>query len=299
MEFTELTQWTLGPETMTFPAYRPLLACLSLDPSILCILAKQGEAAAGMGLLKITRDRAELLSLFVKPEFRSRNIGKALALQMENHPKLKTCKTIFTRYNSHVPGRLPLEKILSGSGWSHPVAAMYLYRSTRELLKKIIHMPECMRYRNPVLARGYSLVKWCDLSPHDLDAIRQNYNKPHGWTTKESPFLETGKIEPLNSFCIFKDNRACGWFINHRIKTDTLRYTLAWLSGRVSGKRGIIVQTFIHCLWRQILHGPEFVSFGIYKDNQAMLQMVEKRMVEQGLIFSRTQTYYTEKRISK
>ncbi len=299
MEYQELRQWSPTAEALTFPAYRPLIDSLSEDPSLLCLIVKQKDETIGMGLAKKVEDRAELLSVFVKPGFRSRNIGKTLVLKMETHPKLETCETIFTRYNSHVPGRLALEKIFSAQGWSFPTESMYLYRSTRELLKKITVMPVCRPYRNPVLARGYALVKWHDLTRKDLDAIRQNYNKPHGWGKKESPFHETDKIEPLNSFCIFKDKEACGWFINHRIKRDTIRYTLSWLSDRVTGKRGIIVQTFIHALWQQVIHGPEHVYFGIYKDNRPMIQMVEKRMGEGGLLLSRTKTFYTEKRISK
>ena len=294
-----MTNWRLEAETLTFPAYRPLLRHISHDFSTLCVLAKQGNDTAGMALLIINGEQAELLSLFVKPKFRSQHIGKNLVLHVETHPKLKACEIIFTRYNSHVIGRLPLEKIFSGNGWSDPKPSMVLYHSTRELLKKIMHMPECRRYQNPVLARGYSLVKWCDLPDRDLETIREDQNRPGGWQDKYSPFRETERIEPLNSFCILKDDRACGWFINHRIKTDTIRYTLSWLSDRVTGNRGIIVQTFIHALWQQILHGPEFACFGIYKDNQAMIEMVEKRMFENDLILSRTQTYYTEKRISK
>jgi hypothetical protein len=159
-------------------------------------------------------------------------------------------------------------------------------------------MPEYRAYKNPVLTRGFTLVSWCSLGPGERDAIRRDRDKPGGWNLENSPFIEEEKIEPLTSFCIMREGEPCGWLITHRIREDTIRYTLAYLSDRVRGKRGIIVQAFIHALWRQILHGPEQACLGISSRNTALTAMVERLMIEKGLLLSHTTTLYTEKRIS-
>ena len=280
---------------MTFPAYRPLLQCIGRDASFLCVQATVNHKIVGLAIARSNRDTAVLLSIYVLPEFRQQKIGGALLTFIEKRLRLRGCKRVIATYSSSVPGCLALEKLLKRRGWRCPVVRMMTLFTTRKKMKELMQNAIYYRYREPVLPRGFRLVKWQDLSDKMIAKITDTAYKSTARNAWRLPLEHQYQTEPLTSFAILKEDKLHGWILSHRISSNTIRYTIAHNASEQKGKRGLIIQAFAHAFWIHSQQGPERACFAIHATNQALLGLVQRRLIDQNLIESIAESRETQK----
>jgi ribosomal protein S18 acetylase RimI-like enzyme len=279
---------------MTFPSYRGLLASLGKDSSVFSFVAIKDKRAAGLVLGQVKNGDAELLSVYVSPLFRREGIaGKLLRLFEKKAAEMKA-QRIHAAVTTSMPGFEPMKKLFAKNAWSYPELHMKLINFSRKNLEKELNEnPRYARYKNPIMPKGFELMKWAELPEEKIEEVKNRQNKPGGWTDEDTPFREPARMEKLNSLAILKDGVVAGWLINHRINGDTIRYNQVYNNPVEKGMRGVIIQAVLHAFWLHALHGPEKGCFIIYDWNTPLQKMFDKLMLK--LVDSCVESFRVEK----
>jgi GNAT superfamily N-acetyltransferase len=256
---------------MTFPLFRPALE--NSHPAAIAVGARVHGRAAALGLaVQRDADRAELLSLYVKPSFRQRGFGTELLRAVEIAAKERGCAQLDAIYTSDSRRSDLIGGFLSKNGWSEPKPRMLVCRAG----KKILEAPWIERYRLP---SDFQIASWSDVTPEEREDLRRRRDRipatlfPLDWEQEHYP------LEPLNSILIRQHGSLIGWLLTHRVAPDTIRYTCAFVSADLQ-RQAIGLGLMIAGIERQLaVLGPE--SYGIWATPfryAAMSAFIQRRM---------------------
>lgn len=139
-DFSVLTaRCTEQYKLLTYPAYRPLLKQLRRDSSVVAVGLHNSSFSIGLALASIDSDssRAQILSLFVRPDYRNQGLGKSLFMCLENLLYRRGCSRLELVYvpNQTTPA---LEAILAQRQWNTPLPQMLMGQTTT---KQLIFFP--------------------------------------------------------------------------------------------------------------------------------------------------------------
>jgi GNAT superfamily N-acetyltransferase len=212
-------------EKMTFPLFRPRLRDMQPQGQTVAIGATHLGQPMGLGLgeIKSDGDSAEVLSLYVSPEYRNSGIGTQLLTRLEQVLLERGCSNASIVYMTGKATTPALERLLEKCHWSAPTPRMLICKSDR----RVLDAPWLKMYEN--LPPAFTIFPWCELTDAERIAI-QEQQQTNPWIPEELvPFLHEEGMEPLTSFGLRYQGQVVGWLITHRIYPDTIRYTCDWV----------------------------------------------------------------------
>lgn len=260
---------------MTFPLYRQLMA--SSDPGVVAIAAmKEGQPIA-LVLARFLAS-AELLSLYVSPSHRRQGVGRSLLAALEAELNRRGCRDVATTWIRKSPGVDVFADLLQGQGWSPPQPRMILYLAERA---RLAHANWILGFTT--LPPGHTIVPWSDVTPEQIQTLRQAI-RFEGWVPAGLiPFDHMGTApdgslpEPqLNLACIAW-GEVVGWNFAHRLNAHTVRATCTYV------RTDLQQHLLMLALWREFflrLADTEYreISWGVFLENKAMVAFNDKYM---------------------
>jgi GNAT superfamily N-acetyltransferase len=208
-------------ERLTYPTYRPRLSALDHDGSTVAMGVHLDSQSIGLILAETSTDlkSAEILSLFVVPEYRGHGLGKTLLAYMEEELYQRGCSQLNLVYvsNETTPA---LERILKQCNWSNPQLRMLVCSGPISNIKDA----SWLKLHN-LLPSGYTIFPWVELTQQERELIQKQQASSVWYPEILSPFQQEETIEPLNSLGLRYQNQVVGWMITHRVAADTVRYT--------------------------------------------------------------------------
>ena len=262
---------------LTYPSYREKLG--KLNDNIIVLGCDLQSTPIGLALAETSSagNKAEILSLFVIPEFREQGVGKLLLEGIEKELLAKNCKEIKVVYTENTTTSA-LEKILAEQNWNSPEPRMLVARSDcmakeNQSLKEYV----CKILKKIPLPSDFNIFPWVELSDKNKDEIAQQ-NK-FKYPKILNPFQEEDKIEPLNSLALSYQGGVVGWLVNHRLDSATIRYTSLFIKEdlKLVGRTPIGIPLLFYGFLLQIEKSEAKQGiFTVKADNLAMLRLTQK-----------------------
>ncbi|MDD2710530.1 MAG: GNAT family N-acetyltransferase [Verrucomicrobiae bacterium] len=211
---------------LTYPIYQSRFRIFRLGPSspVVAVGVRDGENPIGLGLaeLDVQTGLGLLLSIYVTPNFRRRGVATALLQQVESESSRRGCRSLcatFERDQRHVA----YERLLRRCHYPVPVPRSLVGHAHG------VRLLEAPWMRHSILPKAFQIFPWKNLSSAEEDVIRSHEGRPQWHPPFLSPFNTGWAIEPLNSLGLRNRGEVVGWQINHRITSDTIRYTATFV----------------------------------------------------------------------
>jgi GNAT superfamily N-acetyltransferase len=249
---------------MTFPAYRHLL---SLSPARrhpedsnrpivtpVALGAFVNREPAALALAEIPTGQAasaEVLSVFVAPEFRRRGLATALLGALGTYLARMGVEKASCVYMTGQESQAAVERVLEKAGWDKPETRQLILRFTLEQARRTAWFDKYP------LDPGTSVFPWITLTAEELEALKES-QRATGWI---KPDLEPWKhdhvpVEPLSSLGIRLHGNLVGWVLNHAVSDRVVRFTCSFIR-RDLGRRGKIVPAYSESI-RRLSEGTAF-----------------------------------------
>jgi len=205
---------------LTLPSAHPFYQIPDLKKNLIGTEAWIADKLVGFCLAEIypAQNTAQIYSLYVLPECRSRGIGQGLFHAMQDHlVKTEKISGIGLEYDKGLEDAKALEKILASSGWPAP----YFYLLRCYINPQTFNPPWLnMAYRLP---KETEMFTWYKLKEKEKSYI-QNTANLRWFLPYISPFLHTDRIDNRFSVGLRYQRRVIGWCITHLIEPDLICY---------------------------------------------------------------------------
>jgi GNAT superfamily N-acetyltransferase len=281
---------------MTFPVYRPLLA---LAPAVrhpeqgdakpiqpIAFVARLKGAPVGLVLGELPLSvvgSAEMLSLFVAPDWRNRGIGRTLVARLEEEVARRGQVELIATYTSGKPSIAAVERILWKRGWEAPETRTLSVRFTPQAGLTAAVFEE---KRMAALTAGLELFSWADLSPEEKRAIRVSQQRSPWITPALAPWrFEGGDLDLVSSIGARtvgapKDGsgpggEVVGWVLNHHASPGVVRFTCSFLRKDFS-RRGRIVPLYRESLRRLAATDCRLCTFVTPVEYDGMIAFIQR-----------------------
>ncbi|MCX7895015.1 MAG: GNAT family N-acetyltransferase [Thermoanaerobaculum sp.] len=270
---------------MTFPAYRHLLQ-QEVAPKLLGesgVATVQGVAVGGfagpkpvalalLALPVVQREAAELLSVYVVPEFRRQGWGRRLVLAAEAVVRHAGYSQLVTLWTEGSIGSSWWQRVAQDCGWELPQRRTLSVRFTAE---QALRFPWLDRL--PV-REGCEIVPLASVTPEELEALKASQQeKP--WIAEDLVpwrYLEQG-FEERTSLALRSTEGIMGWVINHALSPEWLRFTCSFIR-KDWGRRGRILPLFSRSIHLMVEAGFTQASFVAPVRHATMVQFVERHL---------------------
>ncbi len=276
-------------EAMTFPVYRPLLTLAPtvrhpeqgdakpIRPIALVARAKGEPVGLVLGELPLSvRGGAEVLSLFVVPEWRSRGVGRALVARLEAEVAEQGQAELTAVYTTGKPSIAAFERILWKRGWQAPEARTLSVRFTPQTALGAEVFEE---RRMAAIAAGLELFSWADLSADEKGAIRASHERAPWITPLLAPWrFEGAELDPISSVGARKGGEVVGWVLNHRVAPGLVRFTCSFMRKNLS-RRGRIVPLYRESLRRLAATDCRLCTFVTPVEYEGMIGFIQRWIV--------------------
>jgi len=256
---------TLQFNALTYPSIDKHWRAKTQKGELLGILALKQKEAVGLILAETyaSQDKkiTEVLSYFVKPEYRNQGIGTKLLRHLQkNSTEMKIAYKV-TQITT-----IALEPILRQLGWEKPKTTFLLAKSSTE---KIAQIPWLNKYPLPA---KFTLFPWTEITPTDLEDLKQLNYPP-----SLSPLNQDSRLETLNSLGLRYDGKVVGYCITHRVDEQTIRYSTMYVEPPFQ-KMGRGITLIAEALKRQINSNIPYYKCAVAADNQPMLRFTQKHL---------------------
>lgn len=279
-------------QALTFPLYRELLSTEKLGKSVIAIGAtEKSNQPVGLILAQIKpHDHSvEVLSIYVKPHFRSRGIANAMLDRIEKESLDRGIKSVYCSYTTGQSSIIVLEKLLEKRDWTSPQTRQFIYKCDRKMLEAPwLHQ----KYNLP---SGFSIFLWKDITSEEKQKIieRQEAEK---WIPQDLiPFQYEKSLEPTNSMGLRYKDSIVGWLITNRIVGNTIRYTCGFVQKELQAF-GLIFPLYIEAAKRQASFFPSYkASWAVPIAHKSMISFAQRNLAPFAI--SSEQSKYSSKRL--
>ncbi len=212
-----------------------------------------------------TPPEAEVISLFVLPEYRHQGIGAGLIKNLEMGLTGLGCGQMKLVYKSTAITSLALEPLLKRQNWRSPQINFLLGKTTAE---KVSFAPWLQKYP---LSNKFTVFPWSELTNADRKQI-----ETLDYPTSLTPFSNT-PAEPLNSLGLRYETQLVGWMVTHRVATDAIRYSTMFVDKRFQ-RLGRGISLLSQSILLQVDSTVPYCLFAVAQENPAMLKFVHKHL---------------------
>jgi len=204
----------------TFPNLRDKMKTMDIIDPLLAILVKSEDIIVGLAIAEFDRSKnySEILSLYINKEHRRKGLGSKLVYYINRVLAKAGFDEARMYFRSNWESKGFIYKLVEKDKWTTPVTLMHIFKSNLEYKDKVIwtqdfHMPE-----------GIKIELWSDINKKYKEALKQLIENDKSIPQYLSPFINTDKMENLNSVGLIKETEIIGWNIIYRINKDTLEY---------------------------------------------------------------------------
>ncbi|MBR8827123.1 MAG: TIGR03032 family protein [Gomphosphaeria aponina SAG 52.96 = DSM 107014] len=257
---------TLQFNALTYPSIHKHWRAKTQRGNLLGILALKENETIGLVLAETydnqNKQITEVLSFFVKPEYRNQGIG----INLLQHLQKSLATEIKIAYKVTDITTTALEPILRRLGWEKPKTTFLLAKTTTE---KIAQAPWLDQYPLP---EKFTIFPWVEITPTELEELKQLNYPP-----SLSPLTQDSRLEPLNSLGLRYDGKVIGWCLTHRVDQQTIRYSTMYVEPPFQ-KMGRGIALIAAALKLQINSNIPYYKYAVAADNQPMLRFTQKHL---------------------
>uniref|UniRef100_A0A8J7CWI9 TIGR03032 family protein n=1 Tax=Desmonostoc muscorum LEGE 12446 TaxID=1828758 RepID=A0A8J7CWI9_DESMC len=244
LDYNHLTYPSLQKRWQTQPPQGELIGLsASLDGAIVGFAISE----------RLNPQQAEIISLFVLPEYRCQGIGTRLVAYLEQELAQQGCVEITLSYSTSTLTNVALEPLLQKLHWQSPQINLVLGKTATE---KIAPAPWLNKYPLPP---AFEVFPWLDAG------------------LSLPPNVEAHRLEPLNSLGLRYRGEVIGWVLTHRVAPDTIRYTTVSIA-QAFEKRGRGVSLLAEAIRRQVDSGVPYLTGSVSYRYPRLLQFVERHL---------------------
>jgi GNAT superfamily N-acetyltransferase len=255
-------------EGMTFPRFRHLLLLYpapryptegdSRPVQPIGVVALAGAQPVGLALAAVPVDapaEAELLSVFVHPPWRHRGIAAALVGRLEEELSAVGVERVEATYMTGKPSIPLIERVFARQGWDAPVARTMTVRFTPQEARTTPW------FGRRLMPRGAEVFDWADLTEQEMERLKAS-NDASPWIAEGlEPWAHSAMgFDRASSVGMRLGGEVVGWVINHRIWSDTLRFTCSFMRVDLA-RRAAILALYSESIERAEAAGYGFCTF--------------------------------------
>ncbi len=214
--------------SMTFPRFRKLLGALQSYPQKHAIGAFKDDTPVGLVLFDSDPQAAagEILSVFVRKEFRRQGIASSLLKAAEDHLTQDGATAVEMKFTEKNGTTHPMEDCSRRLGWPKPSLRMVLFKMTMDAVLSAHWVENFIRERQDL-----SVALWSSVTAQEhADLDRQ------GWIPDElSPSqharqgVDGAAVVPELCLVCRKGSDIVGWHFSHRVNGDTVRFSVSYV----------------------------------------------------------------------
>ena len=235
-------------EPMTFPRFRHLLLLYpsprypsegdSRKVQAVGTVALSGPLVVGLALAAIpvdARDEAELLSVFVSPQWRQHGVATELVRRLEQELGGVGVASIEAVYMTGKPSIAAVERLFARLEWSAPTVRTITVRFTPEEARATPW------FGRKLLPRGAEIFEWARVTADEMERLKIS-NLASPWIAEGlEPWAHSALgFEPASSVGLRVGGEIAGWVINHRIWADTVRFTCSFMRPDLARRAAIL-----------------------------------------------------------
>ncbi|WP_445636280.1 N-acetyltransferase domain-containing protein [Nostoc sp. DSM 114161] len=241
-------------DRLTYPSLQKRWQTQSPQGELTGLSASLDGAIVGFAISeRLNPQQAEIISLFVLPEYRHQGIGTRLLAYLERELAQQGCVEIILSYSTSTLTNVALEPLLSKLHWQPPQINLVLGKTATE---KIVQAPWLNKYRLPP---AFEVFSWLDAG------------------LSLPPNVEAHRLEPLNSLGLRYQGEVIGWVLTHRIAPDTIRYTNFSIA-QAFEKREQGVSLLAEAIRRQVHSGVPYLTGSVSYRYPRLLKFVERHL---------------------
>lgn len=235
--------------------------------------ASNGEPI-GLLLANLTAMSAEISYIFVKEQFRNKNVASNLLQFLDKKLEQDKFAITFASYESSISSKPILEHIFLEKLKWHGPRLHYI----KCKFDSFAFDPPWLHLEYP-LPIGFEIFSWSELLQEEKDKLR-HANEKGLIPDFISPFNEEEKIEPLNSLGIRYKGAVIGWMITHRVSPDTILYASFFIKKEWQ-HGGVAVRLLCDAikLQKQTKIAWALLEANILKTEPSWIKFIERRLV--------------------
>jgi len=207
-------------EKYTFPNLRDKMRTMEIIDPLLAILVKSEDIIVGLAIAEFDRSKnySEILSLYINKEHRHKGLGSKLVYYINRVLAKAGFDEARIYFRSNWESKGFIYKLVEKDNWTKPVTLMHIFKSNLKYKDKVIWTQDLN------LPEGIRIEPWSDINKKLKDTLKQLIENDKSIPQYLSPFINTDKIENINSVGLIRKNEIIGWNIIYRINKDTLEY---------------------------------------------------------------------------
>lgn len=282
--------------------FRSRLQALGSDPATIALGATVDGEPVGLSLFKTISETAPeaetqpdeparlkgawLSSLFVKPEYRNRKIGRALLDATETLLRDRGCPKLSLRYLSSLK-TFAFERLLVGEEWEKEQVGTACYAPKQKVLAaRSPHFLDYMDRMAQQLPDDCEIFPWAELTAAERAQLEAKIATNELYQ-KFTPFIDEHIFEPLNSFGLRQLDRSggreneqdrgqvIGWMVNHRMNPKVIRFSQLFVDPEFQPlSRGLLILARAI----ELLPDDQVGSFNFEPTNDKMSKFVQRRL---------------------
>jgi N-acetylglutamate synthase-like GNAT family acetyltransferase len=271
---TLLNRVTIQPYLhLTYPLWRTRLQQTESEESTIAIGVEIDSQPVGLAIAELVphTDKAQILSIYVKPENRQQGIGGSLLRNLSQKLQTLGCRQLELGYTAQTNSTVALEKLLSQQGWSIPQPKMLVCHSITE------RMQQAPWLYSAHLPATFSIFPLIQLTNQEYQIIQQQQTRDPWYPEILSPFRGDLPVEPLNSLGLRYQGQVVGWMATHRIAPDTIRYTNLFVRQDLQ-KMGRAIPLIAEAIKLQLKSNIPRYTCAAEVGNKPMVKFVRRRL---------------------
>ncbi len=237
----------------------------------------QGLALAG---LIAAEHRAELLSVYVAPEYRRQGLGAALLRRLrEELSRAPDLERLSLNYGSRITGLEAAEKTIIKAGYGTPFTRIFFGQS------RIANIPRWAKGAGESSTADWRVISWAKARVEGLDPIERGSRA--GGPAHLGVRFRQSELDWETSQMLFAGDEAKGWFATHRFaeKPDTLYYTKFWVepdfASRHRAAAVLLLRAAMNAHYQMFLKkgSPSCAEFDVPLEYPEWLRSLNKHLV--------------------
>jgi uncharacterized protein (TIGR03032 family) len=255
----------------TFPDLRRTSLSRRLREPLLGAAALVGGKAVAAAVAELQPARAaEILSLYVHPDYRRRGIAGGLLQALETTLAQHGVREVGGALRTHWSERAAIEALLRRHGWSEPAPRRVLVQVDERMLAA----DWLVRQELP---RGWTLFPWNELTADDREEVLRRQRDEAWFPEALTPFQLEERIHAPTSLGLRREGRVAGWLITHLVSPETLQYTCLFVE-REAQRTARAIPLLVAGVLRQRELGIPRSIFMIDVENAPMMRFYERRL---------------------